>query len=265
MAVSPGLLTIGEFAKRCRLTVVTLRHYDREALLAPAEVDARTGYRYYHPDQVAIALQLALLRRVDVPVAELRAFVAGAAAFDDVLSRQRTRLARERDERDEMIAVVDALIARGEPPEYEIVRALEPSCTVAALAIDSSWERLEPATRYGLARLAVILTHHGCTERAPRSTGALFPVEPRDRLTVTVFALVDDRCVLPPSLSLITLAGVDALSTVHEGDHQLLGYAYRALLAQVAVLDLTATGEAREHYSIEPDGRVRTRLVVPVG
>ena len=33
MAVSPGLLTIGEFAKRCRLTIVTLRHYDHEGLV----------------------------------------------------------------------------------------------------------------------------------------------------------------------------------------------------------------------------------------
>ncbi|MDQ1012426.1 DNA-binding transcriptional MerR regulator [Streptomyces sp. V4I23] len=42
-----GLLTIGRFARLCRLSVKQLRHYDEMGLLAPARVDAGSGYRYY--------------------------------------------------------------------------------------------------------------------------------------------------------------------------------------------------------------------------
>ena len=81
---------------------------------------------------------------------------------------------------------------------------------------------------------------------------------------MTVFALVDGIDAVDPPLSLVTLKEVDALSTVHEGDHRLLGRAYRSLLAHIDALGLIATGDAREHYTIEPSGSVRTRLSVPV-
>lgn len=42
---------IGEFAKLCGVTVKTLRHYEAQGLLIPAQVDDWTGYRYYHVGQ----------------------------------------------------------------------------------------------------------------------------------------------------------------------------------------------------------------------
>jgi DNA-binding transcriptional MerR regulator len=256
-----GLMTIGEFARRCRLTVVALRHYDKEGLLRPAEVDPRNGYRYYGPDQLTIALQLALLRRLDVPVDELRLWVDGVTSLDDLLARQRARLARERDERDGMIAVIDALGASG-LHQYDIVRTIEPPRRGVALSFDASWARLEQATRFGLGRLSVALS------RAVAPTGALFPVNPGEKVVLTVFAL-DDAEGVPISvgapLERLALPSVDVLTTVHRGDHRLLGYAYRALLDQVAVRGLDVVGPVREHYGEDDGGGAGTRRVVPVG
>ena len=41
------MLSIGEFSKICKVTVKTLRYYDRIGLLKPVHVDDMTGYRYY--------------------------------------------------------------------------------------------------------------------------------------------------------------------------------------------------------------------------
>jgi DNA-binding transcriptional MerR regulator len=41
----PAALTIGDFSRATHLSVKTLRHYHRVGLLAPADVDADTGYR----------------------------------------------------------------------------------------------------------------------------------------------------------------------------------------------------------------------------
>ncbi|GII81421.1 hypothetical protein Sru01_64030 [Sphaerisporangium rufum] len=49
------LLTIGRFARLCRLSVKRLRHYDELGLLAPVHVDAGSGYRYYAAGQVGPA------------------------------------------------------------------------------------------------------------------------------------------------------------------------------------------------------------------
>lgn len=66
-----GLLTIGAFAARTRLSPKALRLYARTGLLAPVHVDEASGYRYYHADQVEHARTVALLRRLDMPLAEI--------------------------------------------------------------------------------------------------------------------------------------------------------------------------------------------------
>ncbi len=65
------LLTIGAFAARARLSAKALRLYDRLGLLAPARVDAVSGYRYYRAGQVERARLVALLRRLDMPLARI--------------------------------------------------------------------------------------------------------------------------------------------------------------------------------------------------
>jgi protein phosphatase len=48
------MLTIGAFAKACRLSPKALRLYDELELLRPARVDPDTGYRYYGKIVVAV-------------------------------------------------------------------------------------------------------------------------------------------------------------------------------------------------------------------
>ncbi|CAM5271012.1 hypothetical protein SALBM217S_03968 [Streptomyces griseoloalbus] len=69
--VDEELLSIGAFAARSRLSAKALRLYDRLGLLAPARVDADTGYRYYRADQVERARLVALLRQLDMPLARI--------------------------------------------------------------------------------------------------------------------------------------------------------------------------------------------------
>ncbi|MFE1438126.1 MerR family transcriptional regulator [Streptomyces sp. NPDC058739] len=73
------LLTIGAFAARARLSAKALRLYDRLGLLAPARVDAVTGYRYYRAGQIERARLVALLRQLEMPLARI-AEVADADA-----------------------------------------------------------------------------------------------------------------------------------------------------------------------------------------
>ncbi|MBU2671027.1 MerR family transcriptional regulator [Actinoplanes bogorensis] len=80
------MLNIGEVARASGLSVSALRFYDSAGVLVPAEVDAVTGYRRYHADQVRAARLIAGLRRVGMPVAEI------AAAVRDQPSAVRRRL-----------------------------------------------------------------------------------------------------------------------------------------------------------------------------
>jgi DNA-binding transcriptional MerR regulator len=65
-------MSISEFARRSRLSPRALRLYDELGLLAPARVDAATGYRFYAADQVETARLIAALRQLGVPLAEIK-------------------------------------------------------------------------------------------------------------------------------------------------------------------------------------------------
>jgi protein phosphatase len=70
-----GLFTIGAFARLTQLTIKALRLYDELGLLRPAIVDFATGFRYYRPEQAAVAARIRWLRSLEMPLADIRALL----------------------------------------------------------------------------------------------------------------------------------------------------------------------------------------------
>jgi len=69
-------VSIGEFARRSRLSVKALRLYDDMGVLVPARVDRASGYRYYDKAQLAQARLVAMLRQLDLPLAAIKELLA---------------------------------------------------------------------------------------------------------------------------------------------------------------------------------------------
>ena len=65
-------VSIGEFARRSRLSVKALRLYDELGVLTPARVDRDSGYRYYHVAQLEDARLIAMLRQLGFPLAIIK-------------------------------------------------------------------------------------------------------------------------------------------------------------------------------------------------
>lgn len=70
------LLSIGEFARRSRLSMRALRLYERLGLLTPDHVDKASRYRRYRDSQLGTARLVAMLRRLDMPLAEVANIVS---------------------------------------------------------------------------------------------------------------------------------------------------------------------------------------------
>ena len=68
-------MPIGEFSERSRLSPKRLRTYAAAGLLLPAAVDSTSGYRYYSPGQLRDARLIDTLRRVGMPLADIRALL----------------------------------------------------------------------------------------------------------------------------------------------------------------------------------------------
>ena len=69
------LFPIGEVAKMFRVSVGTLRHYEKIGLLAPEFVAPDTGYRYYSTRQLECLNTIRYLRGLEMPLEQIREFL----------------------------------------------------------------------------------------------------------------------------------------------------------------------------------------------
>ncbi len=78
-SATPLFLRIGAFSRLARVTIKTLRFYDRAGVFPPAWTDPRTGYRYYSSAQLPTIGRIRLLRQLGCSVAEVAQLLRGAA------------------------------------------------------------------------------------------------------------------------------------------------------------------------------------------
>lgn len=194
------LLGIGAVASRSGLPVSALRFYDGVGVLRPAAVDPSSGYRSYHPDQVVTARLVAHLRRVGLPLSEIRSVVTDPATAGPVLAGHLARLEAGLADARREISIVHRLLETTEIPMTH--------CTLPADALTAALAEV----RYAV-----------CTDPDhPRLHGVYLDSQPgglrvvatdRHRLATTVVPTADDvdlHLLLPT-------AAVDALLAARPG------------------------------------------------
>lgn len=65
---------IGEFSKRCEVTIQTLRWYDKLGLLVPDYIDKYTGYRYYSAEKITEIQRITALKDIGFSLEEIKQF-----------------------------------------------------------------------------------------------------------------------------------------------------------------------------------------------
>ena len=88
------MLKIGEFSKLSRVSVRMLRHYDEIGLLAPAEIDRFTDYRYYREDQLPTVCRITALKDMGFSLADI---VRILEIYDDKEQLERYLSDRQRE------------------------------------------------------------------------------------------------------------------------------------------------------------------------
>jgi DNA-binding transcriptional MerR regulator len=238
-------LTIGEFARRSRMPVSTLRYYDRIGLLTPAVVDPSSRYRRYTVDQVPAAVLISQLRSIGVAPDGIAHVLAGGTAARAALARERQRIATEIERGRERLRDLDELLAEGPPESYrvEIVDLAERE--VAAIPFLHPVAELEAGVTRGIASLRGALRRGRYQRSGP--WGATFPLDITDEVSGFVFAPVAEE----PDSSIDTarLPGGRAVTVVHRGTATRLPLAYSAAFAAVDRLGATAAGPVIEEYT----------------
>lgn len=124
-------MSIGEFARRTRLTAKALRVYDRVGLLPPASIDEDSGYRRYHAGQVRTGQLIGLMRGADLSLADigliLDDFAVGGDLAVERLKLLAGRIDRRHSNRKQLIGHIQAILQEGDDPMFPIATRRVPS------------------------------------------------------------------------------------------------------------------------------------------
>ncbi|MGB9484040.1 MAG: MerR family transcriptional regulator [Candidatus Dormiibacterota bacterium] len=117
-------LSSGEFTRQSRLSAKALRIYDQIGLLRPGEVDPSNGYRRYRVDQLPTARLIAMLRGVDMSLAEIGWLLADLGQ-DHELAAQRlnshlTELEARHTSRRTLVRHLHAILREVESPMFTV-------------------------------------------------------------------------------------------------------------------------------------------------
>lgn len=128
---------IKDIEQRTGLSRANIRYYEQEGLVHPAR--RKNGYRDYSPDDLETLLRIRLLRRLDVPIEEIRAMQAGKLSLSEALS-QRLAALRRREEQ--------ARADRQDPCPWRrfLARGLDMLLCSSAVALALMLGRIAPQT-----------------------------------------------------------------------------------------------------------------------
>ena len=143
-------MKINEVEQLIGITKRNIRFYEKEGLLAPGR-DAANGYRNYSDADVEVLRKIKLLRKLDVPMEEIRKMQQGTLTLTDGLRRHIIQLEREQ----ENLATIRSLC-------QELAEAGEQLPTLDAERWLSEMERMEQeeGTRFVNIHKKDTMTHY---------------------------------------------------------------------------------------------------------
>jgi len=165
-------MSIGEFARRSRLSPKALRLYDGIGLLSPARVDGLSGYRYYEGTQLEQARLIATLRQVGVPLSTVKELLAlgPAEMAEQVTAFWREAETRHAGQRELITALVDRLTGRS-TVMYEVATRQMPQRSLLCLK-----RNVDESGAWALGKEFIALIRDQRLPRIEGREGAVFSI-----------------------------------------------------------------------------------------
>lgn len=186
-------MKIGDVEARVGVTQKNIRFYEEAGLLQPRR-NAGNGYREYSEADVERLQRIKLLRKLDVPLAEIRTLLDGQLTLAEGMQRHAIAL----ESRQKSLAGA-----------LEFCKALGEAGTLASIDAAALLQALEQQEEQGVPFVDLEKTDH----RAERYQGAvvgagLFIALMAFVIGILVFALVADPLNAPPLPLMLILLGV---------------------------------------------------------
>lgn len=266
------MLTIGDFATFAGVSVRTLRFWDREGVLPPADVDPRTGYRRYTAAQLVVAHRVRAFQSLGFTLDQIGMLLADPPGTDRMTAMlQALRVEAERDlaEAGTRISRIEAnlrLMKEMTMPDtitsdstsgarYDVVRKTSPAVKLAAIGeslgpVDPSTADFDGAFDRLFGELMGRLGAAGVHPIGP--AWSLYETSTDEGLVVHAALPIGPGWDGDDRVRVVDRPEQDVAVTIHKGSMTGMPAAYAAVTAWIEANGLEVTGGAAE-ISLEWD------------
>jgi DNA-binding transcriptional MerR regulator len=261
------VFSTGAFARLAQVSVRTLHHYDEIGLLAPAQVDDRTGYRWYSAEQLARLHRILALRDLGFSLSEIQPIVDEQVSLDELRgmlwlrrSEASGRIAAEA----ERLARVEARLGQIEDERtarvYDVVvKPLDPMRLAGLRARSPAFgnETLGPIFGRLFGDLDARLAHADVAPTGP-SVALYYDSGDSDTSIDVVAAVPIGSQQVSADVEVLELPSVPrAVAAIHRGHMNRVERGYEALLRWTEQTGERVDGYSREVY-LDCDGEPET-------
>lgn len=250
------MIKIGDFARLCQISIVTLRHYDELGLLKPISIDSFTGYRYYSADQLPRINRILALKDLGFSLNQIDAVLKGDLSLEQLRgmlkmkqAEAEQRLIEEQGRLFRIAARLKQIELEDSMPNYDVILKTTPATLIASRRItiptnDQVPDYLGPAIDevYGYLKMQGARDTAPCLAIWHQPAEILVNEEAEAAVPIDRAVADSDRVksyVLPSTL---------VASAILHGDYAGFAQIHAALLTWIEANGYVSLGNYREIY-----------------
>jgi len=246
------MLRIGEFSKMAKVTVKTLRYYDRLNILKPEIIDKKNKYRYYSHKQLKIITQILSMKKMGFSLEEISIIIDNEISneeFTKMLTKKQKEIKKSISfERSKLTNIKNFIKTLKETDMTKVTVKELPEVIVASM-------RLKKANYSELFKvvppMGKKMEKHGAICKLPEYCFNIYHDDEYKEtdIDVEICESVVDFCNNEDGIVYKKIKKVEKAACIfHKGDYESLGKSYSNLMTWIKENGYIMNGHSRESY-----------------
>ncbi len=243
------MLRIGEFSKLAKISIKTLRYYDKIGLLKPAMVDSATQYRYYTVEQLEVFRLIAMYKEAGLSNEIILKLIHKKGDARALLEYQKQVLTERAQDIRKALSALDVLLGEQSGQMYDAsIKHVEKRLVYCCRGYIANVEGIHDFVKCCSAELAK--TNPDVKFSEPDYCCVIYPDDGyRESDIVIEYAQSVDRVGADTEIiKFKEIEAITAISVIHRGTYDNLRDAYLFAVNWARENGYTIIGEPRERY-----------------
>lgn len=243
------MLRIGEFSKLGKISIKTLRYYDKIGLMKPAMIDSATQYRYYTVEQLETIRLISMYKDVGLSNEMIAKLIYKKENERTLLEYQKQVLTERAADIAKALSALEVLLGEQSRQQYEAsIKHVEKRLVYCCRGYITNVESIHDFVRCCSAELAK--SNPDVRYSEPDYCCVIYPDDGyRESGIFIEYAQSVDRVgVETETIKFKEIEPITAISVIHRGEYHNLRDAYLFAVNWAIKNGYTLVGEPRERY-----------------